>query len=144
MSEHRCGGACCECFTLPLSPSALATEAAKAKRGLSTWGAEIAQVAEMVVLIGEFAENPAFHDGVAPDDAEMAWWYTCSNLTHGGECRIYAERPPMCRDYPRYSDGDRPKARCSYANCADPTASETLLPVGRLRQSARALRVAAR
>lgn len=127
----RCRGQCCESFSLRYSPHELARAAGDAKRE-GRLHEQIIQIAEMVLLIGEFDGNPATHNGTPlPTDPpdERQWFYTCTNLTHHGDCSIYDQRPSMCRDYPRYG-GSNP--RCAFPTCESDDARVFVLPAANL------------
>lgn len=122
--EARCGGDCCRRFTLPWGPGQLRaafTTWRDSNGRASTWFdpvagvsvpmiADIGQIAPMLRWLGRSAVGVT---GVRGD--AVADWYTCSNLTPGGECGIYPDRPRMCRGYPY----GRP---CIYPGCASEAA----------------------
>lgn len=132
MSGGRCTGHCCESFSIGMSPLELARAAHLERHvpGTSKHGSEILLIAEMLVPIGIFEDNPGRESlGKATGSS---WFFTCSNLTHAGDCGIYATRPKMCSDFPRYDHG----GACRYTGCEAPGFREPLIPATRLVRSA--------
>lgn len=95
----QCGGKCCRGF--PMSNSTPQAIGAK-YREIIAWrdsGGEMAPWMRDHVMIAEM---------LIPLHEEDDEWprYTCRNLdTETGLCRVYADRPPLCRDFPTYDYG---------------------------------------
>ena len=96
----RCTGHCCRLFTIPASPEDLAEQearhAALARREAPDGPAytDGPQIAAMVTYVGWFDRSPVTG---GPGGGHF---YSCNNLGEDGNCRIYDERPSMCREYP--------------------------------------------
>lgn len=81
---ERCTGHCCRCF--PVSSTLDHLRSIAANPGNAS-AAEAAQIADMLIPLGQ-----------REDGREM---YTCRHHdAETGDCRIYDDRPRMCRDYP--------------------------------------------
>ncbi len=78
----RCTGRCCRGFSLPYSPTGLASRAAAG--GIE----DGEQIAAMVIPLGESPTLPGH------------WRYDCRNLLPSGDCAVYESRPRMCSRYP--------------------------------------------
>jgi Fe-S-cluster containining protein len=68
------------------------------------------QVATMVVPLGSFQKGAVLPDGSTAPVTDL--YYDCRHLQPNGDCRIYDNRPRMCRTYPN----GKPCARqgCTY------------------------------
>lgn len=96
MPERTCPGTCCTVF--PLSSGATLDEFRARAAGVLD-GAAIAEM--LVPLTREQAEQRGRRFGAAvPDDPALPL-FTCRHLDEKTRlCRIYTDRPQMCRDYP--------------------------------------------
>lgn len=94
MSSYKCGGSCCERLFYPRTPEGLKQDYEdKHKRDEDI--VEIYHMLELLELDG------------------IGGWYTCLNWDKESKlCKIYDERPQMCRDYPY----DSPCVHCGWEN----------------------------
>jgi Fe-S-cluster containining protein len=94
----RCTGHCCRGFSLEHPYETVLAEYERWQRdpASATKIPEVAKIAEMLIPLGTFRGQELF---------------TCHHLSPEGDCTIYEQRPPMCRDFP----GPTP---CPYRNCA--------------------------
>lgn len=84
MTDPRCTGHCCRSFPLNHTIEQLRAYAADTSKGNAS---EAGQIADMLIPLG-----------ARDDGREM---FTCRHHdTETGDCRIYEDRPRMCRDYP--------------------------------------------
>lgn len=106
-----CGGKCCRDFTLPFAPDEIEAQAhVRGAGGPLRWGEENEAwlLSGCLVYLGERSSPPGSRiDGPEPPTHH----YACRHLGRDGLCRVYEQRPPVCRDYPYGS-------RCRYAGCA--------------------------
>jgi len=78
-------------------------------------------VATMVVPLGVFPEGATLPSGEQARTTGM--YYDCRHLLANGDCRIYEQRPKMCRDFPNGTSC--PRAGCTF------TEDETCRPMPR-------------
>lgn len=115
-----CGGHCCRRFLLPLCPEVLEAhgnaELETAADWSKDWPLPGKRYQEDVPLVAGMAIplEPASKSNPAGP-----WWYACKNLDGRGLCRIYEDRPQLCRGYP-YG------RRCEHPACRLPMASASL------------------
>jgi Fe-S-cluster containining protein len=106
MSE-RCTGHCCRHYSLP-HPLWYVRE----------FGEDGEQIAAMSLPAYVVQPGEPMPDGRPLSGGDPAQIYRCANLNEAtGDCRIYEERPRMCREYP-YG------RRCEMADCSWPAARE--------------------
>lgn len=111
-----CGGHCCRWFHLPLCPEDLEAHGDAELEVAADWSKDWpfhTRYREDVRLVAGMAIplRP-----VQPDQPAGPWWYACKNLDGRGLCRIYEDRPRLCRGYP-YGQ------RCEHPACRLPMAS---------------------
>ena len=99
VKKQRCTGHCCKRFTLPYSPEDIQAQAEAHERGDKSWldskggkhmkfNPDIEQIANMIIYLDRGEKNDLY-------------LYTCGNLDkETGNCKIYEDRPSMCREYP--------------------------------------------
>jgi Fe-S-cluster containining protein len=110
--NETCGGFCCERFRVrviggsdeSMSPERIQEFAAIAKeRGEDPQMFQ--QVADMVIYLGKSKLN-----GNGEVTENESHWYTCKNHDKAtGLCKIYEQRPPMCRNFD--------PANCDFHKC---------------------------
>jgi Fe-S-cluster containining protein len=89
-NEYVCDASCCRRFFLPAPPERLGELGCAIRKGEIEDRDDTLKISEMIIPIEESSdlENPGF-------------WYTCKNLDQeSGLCKIYDDRPEMCREYP--------------------------------------------
>lgn len=103
--ERRCTGHCCKGFALEYSYSEIQSD-------YQTWlqnsqgpggdkKSKIPQVEIIAPMLIPLGGSPKYKE----------FTYTCKNLDPSGDCRIYQDRPQMCRDFPE------PGVGCHFWNC---------------------------
>lgn len=104
MTERRCTGHCCRRFPLSHTLEQLRAYAADTSKANAS---EAAKILDMLISLD-----------VREDGREM---YTCRHHdTETGDCRIYEDRPRMCRDYP-YGKS------CEHGECTGPWSPRELV-----------------
>ena len=92
--DYKCTGRCCERLFYPRTPEELKRDYDE-RHG---YDEDIVEIYHMLVLL---EEDP------------LGGWYTCSNYdTETKLCKIYKDRPKMCRDFPY----DSPCPHCGWEN----------------------------
>lgn len=97
----RCTGHCCKAFILPYGPEDLSIRITAGLDGSHPMGRveDGEQIRDMVIFLGTTDQgwpgaNPAL-------DGSLHHYYTCKHHdAESGDCKIYDQRPGMCRRYP--------------------------------------------
>lgn len=118
MSDSRCTGHCCRCFTLSASYEELKQSVESRSRDDKMEVSRLEDdefVLDMLIPLGKLTEEEALklagpigNDKPFNPDAER---FTCRHFD-GTNCTVYEDRPAMCREYAV----TRPP-RCEYLNC---------------------------
>lgn len=115
MGACNCCGACCRVLTVAQGPEEIRTMAALA-RVLGIPSDMVFAAAHWRPLSRQEAArlNP-YYVGRLPPGAHL---YSCDCLGPDGRCRVYEERPLVCRGYPWYGQPVRdmplPDPACGY------------------------------
>lgn len=113
----RCSGHCCRAFTIPIQPETMEKMriAVENQEKGEPWPNglwkpnDIHIVATMVRPFGPFHILTPAGDKFRFDSPQA--WYSCKHHdAESGDCRIYDERPEMCREHP-YGE------ECNYVDC---------------------------
>ena len=111
--SDRCTGHCCRAFVLGCrSPEELATSEANFWRregvcDIFGWveadcvlhtAEDIGWWLPWMKHLGKFTENPTDCPGVEQSPTGYDY-YTCTQLSDSGDCKVYKQRPHFCRSY---------------------------------------------
>lgn len=103
-TEMKCNGSCCERFFLPAKMNEIWKHYEDfILTGVMKWE-DLDKIAPMVI--------PLDDEGLE-GESEKGYWYTCKHWDQETRlCKIYEQRPQMCRNYP-YSS---PCTHCGWEN----------------------------